>query len=277
MGSCFSKCRTNNRKSDPTSSPLDSQGNVQEKAVISQSLAPPPMLPFPAPPSPSKSTNFSSSSSSLSSCSCTTTSCSTNSSSTLTAKDRSFSNEFLWSCARENLHVIKLSSPIKLVSGYKDSSPASTEVILASPAKKGIPEKRLRPGSPNLSRQKSFRADNFGLSYGPQRMAATRTRSPSPSRRFEGRGSSPDSIPGTIFGQPLVNKQRSFRSASPHQNNGRKNNWVCKQGTMMTGSPLLCPRADLLGVRSVISGRADKDSVEDIDNPIISLDCFIFL
>lgn len=270
MGSCFSKYSTKKPKSDQPS-PFKSDDHVQEKSVISQSFESRTTLPLPAAhSSQSKSTSFSSS--------CMTTSCSSNSSSTLTSKERSFSNEFLWSCARENLHVIKLSSPVKPVLSFTDVNPAGSVTVLAPPVKQIILEKRARPGSPNLSRQKSFRDDQCDFLYGPQRMAAP-TRSPSPSRRYEGelrRSSSPHYIPRTNYVQPSLRKQCSFRSASPNHNISRRNNWGNKQCSTM-GSPLLCPKADRVAVRSVISGHANAESAEDMDNPLISLDCFIFL
>lgn len=274
MGSCISKCRARQPRSLPQS-PSQSHNHVQDKLVISRS---PPKLPSP-PASPAKSTTFSSSRSTLSN-TCTTSSCSSSStSSTLTSKDRSFSNEFLWSCARENPHVIKINNLVKPILSPADRILAEPITVLAPTPKQSIPEKRARPGSPNLSRQKSFRADacseNCDLAF-----ALPSWRLPSPSRRFGGdlrRGSSSvHSTPGRNYMQPSLRKQCTFRPASPSNSIGKRNNWGSQQCCSIT-TELLCPKADQVAVKSVISTHADADSMEDIINPLISLDCFIFL
>ncbi|TQD97510.1 hypothetical protein C1H46_016911 [Malus baccata] len=115
MGSCISKC-------SPKKHFLQEFNNVQDKLVISQ---PPPRITIPPisasskiSPCPQSPCNSSSSASSIT---CTTSNSNSSASSLSLALstastvssskiDRSFSNEFLWSCYKENPHVNRINS-----------------------------------------------------------------------------------------------------------------------------------------------------------------------
>ncbi|KAK2659385.1 hypothetical protein Ddye_005918 [Dipteronia dyeriana] len=197
MGCCISKC--NPKKTHFFDEECDNN-LVQDKLVISQQQQPPktPNIHVsnkisPCPPSPPTS----SSSSNISSFTCTTSnttdSCSSSlstTSSVLSSKDRSFSNEFLWSCVKENPHIVRINSikeaSLALSTNYnKVQSPHKLQPSL----KQSIPKKRVRSNSPiTLNRQKSFRIDPAAADqrlHSSYSLSSTRTlRSPSPSIRF---------------------------------------------------------------------------------------------
>nr|GMD31000.1 CLK4-associating serine/arginine rich protein-like [Ipomoea batatas] len=178
MGSCFSKCK-------PKNSYLAEVEKDDGEHVKQQAISPaekPPVSPSPS--SASLTSLSSSSAASNSSYSFSSSSCS--------SKDRSFSNEFLRSCAKENQHVI-LMKPSKgnlaRTSSLRPSllsSPNAMPLKPSSPRRHvggSTPKKRPRSNSPTLVRQKSFRKDNLNTStacHFPNRAL----RSPSPSRRF---------------------------------------------------------------------------------------------
>ncbi|KAA8538373.1 hypothetical protein F0562_028081 [Nyssa sinensis] len=303
MGCCISKCRPKRKSHE------DQFNHVQDKLVISQAPVSPIPLSIRKPhspsPSPSSTTSFSSFSCTASnSCSLTaslslSSSCS---SSVLSPKDRSFSNEFLWSCVKENPHIMRVDTlkacPLHTVAtkvhARKLESPAKP---IVAPVKQSMPQrlvgstpqKRPRASSPNLTRQKSFRKE-------PEKPNSTnplpsRTlRSPSPSRRFTGdnyRGvltnTAKENCCKRLAGSKIhaVNSESScvrkenHRPASPNNNSSRnhafsRNNERC---IYQIGSKI-----DGIAVGEVVSN-AEMDCVpmEDIDNPLIALDCFIFL
>jgi|UniRef100_A0A2N9IUV0 hypothetical protein len=292
MGSCISKCRPKKKHS------LEEFHHVQDKLVISQTPKNP--IPHsnkisPSPPSPTSST------SSISSLTCTTgnTTSSTSSlstaSSALSSKDRSFSNEFLWSCVKENPHIIRinsirenaLSQAATRAHFQKSDLLAKTIMELEKQSLQrkvigSIPKKRVRSSSPApLTRQKSFRKEPEWPNVAHSLPSRT-LRSPSPSRRFNGdrcgrvmTNTTMESHSKRMLGKSSSMKMENLRSASPHNNSSRlrpclRNRETC---THRIGSKI-----DEMAVTKALSHN-DFDSIplEDIDNPLISLDCFIFL
>ncbi|KAI3417635.1 uncharacterized protein J3R85_014313 [Psidium guajava] len=323
MGSCFSRCRPQRHRSFPKD-PLDpyssssSSSLVQDKLVVSQQ-PPPKTHPLarsdrisPSPHSPSKSSSSSSATCSSSSAggakpsgvSCSSSSSST-ASSTLSSKDRSFSNEFLWSCAKENPHVLQIKSlKVNSLSSLADKFP---DVELGSPDKPrlaapvvrhAIPvnaaQKRTRASSPNLTRQKSFRADqtNGSLPSCTHSLPRRTSRSPSPSRRFDGgdkcRGIlvNPASDGGgseRLVATPKVSAPSNYagtnlrrdnvvRPPSPNNNPNRP-----IRPSLVHSETLLSRKIGPKVGERVLADHDMIDSVEDLNNPLISLDCFIFL
>ncbi|KAH7567962.1 hypothetical protein ACOSP7_009737 [Xanthoceras sorbifolium] len=296
MGCCISKC-----KPKKTYSLEDCYSHVQDKLVISQVQEPPKTTPnilvsnkiSPCPLSPP--TCSSSSSSFTCATSNTTDSCSSSlstASSVLSSKDRSFSNEFLWSCVKENPHIIRINSIKEASLGLSTSKVQAhnkldslAKSLRQSPLKQSIPQKRIRSSSPTtLTRQKSFRKEPAA----DQRFhsSSSRTlRSPSPNRIFNGDNNRTlkdqscskrmvdakvNAINSVSFSSYL--KRENFRPASPSNTTlmglrlALKNRETC---THRIGSKI-----DETAVQQAL---AHHESMEDIDNPLISLDCFIFL
>ncbi|KAL5558608.1 hypothetical protein UlMin_034819 [Ulmus minor] len=299
MGSCFSKCKPK-KHSKQEEQDQEFFQHVQDKQVIATK---PPSINIPisllnkispSPPSPSaNSTSSSVSSFTCSSTSANHTSISSSTSSTassiLTSKDRSFSNEFLYSCFKENPHIIRINS-------IKDSASKQTtyhnhqRVSTTS-------QKRVRSKSPTLTRQKSFRRD-----YQPEKPSSpynnslpSRTlRSPSPSRRFV----NGDHKGGGVFTNTQIKECHSKRSSS-----SSVASYLKKEQFLRPASPNNCSSTRLVRpylrsstinreafvhrigskIDEIAVGEAltqhelDTLPMEDIDNPLISLDCFIFL
>ncbi|KAF8014520.1 hypothetical protein BT93_H0361 [Corymbia citriodora subsp. variegata] len=305
MGSCFSKCRPQRRRSSPQEPPPDPSGGnlIQDKLMISQQPPPPPRprTPLahssrisPSPHSPSKSSCSSSATCSSSSftagsvkpSSVSCSSLSSTASSTLSSKDRSFSNDFLWSCAKENPHILqinslKVSSLLSLADKFPDvelGSPAKPR--LAAPARRAAPsnsaQKRARASSPNLTRQKSFRADqsNGSLPSCTHSLPRTTLRSPSPSRRFDG-GEKCRGISVNTVRENVVRPPSPSPSPSPNNNpNGPIRPSLVHSETLL--SRQIGPKASEIA-QGVLADHDMIDAVEDLNNPLISLDCFIFL
>ncbi|XVE55251.1 hypothetical protein DITRI_Ditri03aG0144300 [Diplodiscus trichospermus] len=301
MGSCISKCRPKKHHFC----------HVQDKLVISSQAAPKTPIPSvsnkisPFPVSPTIS-----SSSSISSFTCTTStssSCSSvsSSASVLSSKDRSFSNEFLWACVKENPHITRINS-IKEASLALSTTKSPNQKLdslvkpvvgparqAITPRKKGsTPLKRGRSRSPStLTRQKSLRMEPAGPNsayYLPGRSL----RSPSSSRRFIGDNSNRGILASTskeicsskrIVG-PKVNALSSMRKENLRPSSPKLSSHP---------SPLIKPclrnqetfihrissKIDESALRAALLSQQENDSItkEDIDNPLISLDCFVFL
>ncbi|XP_016165653.2 putative protein TPRXL [Arachis ipaensis] len=289
MGSCISKCK-----------PQHTKNVVQDKLVISQA-SPPPIILLPpkykispSPPSPTSSfTCTAATTTTTTTISSSSSSSSLSSASSFTSKDRSFSNEFLLSCYKDNPQISRINS---LTHHHAITSPSFSNnqkthnKVLASSST----HKRLRSNSPtNLTRQKSFRKDS----------------SPSPSTRFintnggdyykySANSSSMDTstVSKRMNGSPKVSSVQSCSrccassrnnnkaGASPNNNLGRLQ---CSSGLRhraMTRTLRVGSKIDENVVKQVVSSSnnsnnndMDLDLVEDIDNPLISLDCFIFL
>ncbi|PIN20849.1 hypothetical protein CDL12_06454 [Handroanthus impetiginosus] len=301
MGSCFSKCKPKKKFKEDCS-------HVHDKLVISQEPilsipqnTTPILLPSQKPLSPAPS---SSSTSSFSSFSCsnnskctlsssTSSSCSSSSSSSVViTKDRSFSNEFLWSCVKENPHIITRKPVVtanKIHSHNLSPSSLVPKVKLPSHQEKAVtPKKRARSNSPTLTRQKSFRKEQNPMTSTPNRGL----RSPSPSRRFNGENMSRTTTTN-------VTNENSYRRQSMSKGTNAANSCLKKESFRASPNRDLMMRSRNLSVRKkdvfcqqdsakIIDGVGDGDVddkgskemdivMEDINNPLIALDCFIFL
>ncbi|KAF5749079.1 hypothetical protein HS088_TW04G01041 [Tripterygium wilfordii] len=310
MGSCISTCR-------PKKSFTQECGCVQlqDKLVITQQVPTrtPKVSPIPVSnkisPYHSSPTASTSSNSSLTGTTSNTTtstairSCSSlsTSSSVLSSKDRSFSNEFLWSCLKENPHVLRInsirersfSSSTKIGSQKLNALDKSlAKQLIQEKVHLSIPQKRVRASSPStLTRQKSFRRDTSSSSL-PSRTL----RSPSPSRRFSAHGLNGDN--GRGFASTTQKTNCSARTVGS-KFGGISNNSVSSalkeslrppspiRNLNYLGTPLrnretcihrISSKIDEVAVGEALS-HLDNDLVlmEDIDNPLISLDCFIFM
>ncbi|CAN1176009.1 hypothetical protein LINPERHAP2_LOCUS32284, partial [Linum perenne] len=208
----------------------------------------------------------------------TTTSSSGSCSSVLTSKDRSFSNEFLWSCVKENPQILYLDS-IK-ESSYKLA--ADSPVWEQGKQSVSNLQKRVRSSSPsNLTRQKSFWGD-----YCDEGSVMS-----SPSRRFsdlESRGISSISIDENCSHRVTGVKLNAARSISAYVKKDESNFAApvtvysppaSKKKNRETLIHRISSKIDVLAVAEAMARyEGEFDAMEeDIDNPMISLDCFIFL
>ncbi|XP_022772341.1 uncharacterized serine-rich protein C215.13-like [Durio zibethinus] len=305
MGCCISKCR-------PKKHYIEDLSHVQDKVVISSSQAPKTPVPVsnkisPLPLSPTISSSSSVSSFTCTTSSNTTSSCSSlpSSSSVLSSKDRSFSNEFLWACVKENPHIIRINS-IKEASLALATTKSPLAKPTVAPVKQAIqamekgstPRKRGRSSSPStLTRQKSFRKEPDRLNsayYLPSRSL----RSPSPSRRFIGDTYSNRGILATTISKEICSSKRIVASKVNALNSVssslRKENFRPSSPTLSSHNPStplksclrnretfihrISSKLDESALRAALA-QQENDSIfmEDIDNPLISLDCFIFL
>ncbi|KAG6432574.1 hypothetical protein SASPL_104154 [Salvia splendens] len=266
MGSCISKCK-------PKKKSKEEDVVVQDKVAISRD--PPPteitIMPSHKPLSPISSTaSFSSFSCSAAATAASSVSSSSSSSysTNCVSKDRSFSNEFLRSCAKENPHAIAGLNVQKTAPLFPNEIPSRNLPPSPAPAVK----KRARAASPTLVRQKSFRKEpNRGI------------RSPSPSRRFNGDGnrifpfreSGYNGKPAGSGGCNAAPKRESFRGAVP-----RRESFRAPKAELSTSRVYSSVRK-IDGFREHISSKIEGKEIdvvmEDIDNPHIALDCFIFL
>ncbi|KAK9135053.1 hypothetical protein Syun_014383 [Stephania yunnanensis] len=264
-----------------------------------------------------------------------------------------FSNEFLWSCARENPHVITVSNDL-LVKGSTSScstshaspgkpigrvptkrgsntplkpnvvAPKAREVLNQSVGSR-TPQKRARASSPVLTRQKSLRRESPAeREVSPQQQPAISSisalhrrnvvsLSPTPSRRLRGeafRGVTKDVLKGPKDGSSHTAEIMTLKRKVMSTNN---TNCTFSERNLQqfANTGLLARRADDCGIirdssvskrvetyrhhvnngvekRNVAAGVVGARHIEqleglssllvnDIDNPLISLDCFIFL
>ncbi|GFY96542.1 hypothetical protein Acr_11g0008480 [Actinidia rufa] len=296
MGSCISKCKGKRMHNE------EPNHIVQDKLVISQApISPLPLSPTKHPLSP-QSTN---SISSISSFSCTasnntglcslTSSMSSSSSSSssvssslmfISSKEKSFSNEYLWSCVKENPQIIHIDHPTK----GKNSTLQMPKNVHAqklrlgsfepSPSRHVGSNKRVRVNSPTLSRQKSFRREQErpnSVNSEPNRTL----RWPSPSRRFGGennnsRGGLKNAHKENVVGSgSLYVRKENFRPSSPGNNLSRNRPCLTKRESRIYNVGF---KIDEIAAGEAVSNH-DDDAIpmEDIDNPLIALDCFIFL
>ncbi|XP_028781565.1 uncharacterized protein LOC114750070 [Neltuma alba] len=279
MGCCISKCGP-----DQHSLPLPASNHVEDKLVTSTSNKT-----SPSPPSPTSSaSSFTCPAFSNSTISSASSLSSASSSSALTSKDRSFSNDFLWSCYKDNPHIVRINSlkeaslslaPTK--SQISKTNPSTAASTLKPPQKSvgpSVPLKRVRSSSPvNLARQKSFRKEPERPNS-PCNVPNRTLRSPSPSRRFDGgsnnlskRTMGPKAN-GEAHSQSVTSLMRreNRRAASPNQSlQGLRRRENCDF------------KIEERVVKEVVESKHEIESgaamMEDIHNPLISLDCFIFL
>ncbi|CAI9755853.1 unnamed protein product [Fraxinus pennsylvanica] len=319
MGTCISKSRSKKKIKEDHS-------HVHDKLVISQdsvSVINPQITDRPVSPAPSSVSSASFSSFSCSnggpskvfSVALSSSSSSLCSSAALCTKDGSFSNEFLWSCVKENPHVIGLNQTKKCLEKsavysriqhqnslehlvkpvaepvLKNSTPE--EFFVDEMVQQATPKKRSRAASPTLVRQKSFRREHNSASSNPNRGLMS---SPSPSRRFTG-----DNISRTV--PTTVSRNNSCRNSSVilrantniSASSGRKKEYsrpqtACPSHDLTRRNAAITSKRDVINQR--INAKIDDVSIgevqrnqgmdmdlvlEDINNPLISLDCFIFL
>lgn len=320
MGCCVSKCRP-----DGKPSPEQHQNHFNFN-LLQDKLAPPPPTLYsstkisPSPPSPTSST------SSISSFTCTTSntissaSSLSTASSSLSSKDRSFSNDFLWSCYKDNPHITRINSlreaslsltpPTKptlhhrKLANINPSPPPKPNLLTRkqSPPSQSfsMPQKRVRSNSPtNLARQKSFRKDterSITVNYASN-MHSRSLGSPSPSRRYNGdKCGSGNLATDNVVSRRMMNTSKVSVTAVHSHHSGLPST---RKENVKAESPYICSRRVLNspGLRhnerctfeagSKVDETVAKDVVsdhdmdftlmEDINNPLISLDCFIFL
>lgn len=263
MGSCISKCKPKMMIKQHPSCNLDLNNLVHDKLlIIPQSpLTNPPCNSLsldlsnkisPYPPSPSPST------SSLSSFTCLSSATTLSSASTATSRSAPFSDDYLWSCYKQNPHVarinslkanalsspgraLRLNSPVKPVSPvfrHRPRQPSPQRVSRST----STPLKRVRPCSPSPSptppRQKSFRKEQ-------------RPPSPSPTRRV-----APAKGNSYLHSPAPMKKEISCI----HRISSKIDEVAAREAAS----------EDIQDFDTVVA-------MEDIDNPLISLDCFIFL
>ncbi|PWA98874.1 hypothetical protein CTI12_AA014580 [Artemisia annua] len=267
MGCCISKCTPPKRKSCHNLS-------VEDKLVISQS---PPSTPT-SPPRKRKTIQSPPSTTSASfTCSTQSSTCGSSSLSTASSissvgfskVDRSFSNDFLQSCAIENPQIIGLDPIKKIVEVKQATTPGSTQ-------------KRARASSPNLTRQKSFRVEKERVLNTIGNGRNMTMRSPSPSRRFNGYTSNYQRQQ-MVYSTNTRNEtnrmvKMSTRPPSPNRHVINKERPVYLKNKERFGYDVGSKVEDIQ-VGQVLS-KVDYTGpipMEDLDNPHIALDCFIFL
>ncbi|CAK9313558.1 unnamed protein product [Citrullus colocynthis] len=255
MGSCISKCKPKMMKQPPV---FDFNNLVQDKlVVIPQPLSPllttttttttTPSLSLnnkisPYPPSPSSSiSSFTCLSSTTTSSSSTNTSFSTASSSPSPIS----SHHYFPSSYHQNPHLLRINS-LKATAFPPLVKPVSPIIRHPSPQRvsRSTPQKRLRPASPSPIRQKSLRKEVL------QRPLS----SPSLSRRLSREKCRVDVAP---------------KSRSPARGSVMKKEISCIHR--------ISSKIDEVAVREAVGDLDAMVAMEDIDNPLISLDCFIFL
>ncbi|KAJ0257540.1 F242 protein [Hirschfeldia incana] len=227
------------------------------------------------------------------------------------SKERSFSNDFLRACYQENSHVARISSlresSLSLKNGHPNRSNSPVKPnrysttpnrAIATPERGTYGSKRTREPSPNhraLTRQKSFRKDQervimsssssltkgkFLKSPSPsRRYEGTFLKSPSPSRRYEGFLKSPS--PSRRFGMAegdlkVTSLSTSLRKDSldlsrlkTFPRNNRSETRIHRIGSKINTTT----------IKEVVESHMETDvpMFEEIGNPLIDLDCFIFL
>ncbi|XAR62864.1 hypothetical protein NMG60_11017772 [Bertholletia excelsa] len=287
MGSCFSKCKPN-RKNQEYRNPVEDKQVISQAPITSPLSSTEPSLSLSPPHSPtSSSTSFSSFSGTNSNTSGSLSLTSSSSSSILSSKERTFSNEFLRSCVKENPQIIHM-GPIKenLQKPMKIDSPEKSSIKLVKQRKidSTVTQKRGRSNSPTLTRQKSFRRGKERHNS-PSSLPRNDLRSPSPSRTDAGdkyRGKFANAQKEIGYKAKAVNsglssgRKENVRPTSPHKSS------VGHQACLMnrdTWSHRIGSKIDEIAVGDAVSEQDANATIprEEIDNPLIALDCFIFL
>ncbi|KAM3361019.1 putative protein TPRXL [Capsicum galapagoense] len=238
------------------------------------------------------------------------------SSSSSSFKDHSFSNDFLLSGAQEHDHILDIKKS-KVINGvtHQNASTMSTsgKKYLQSPLSSSssstlskppsprreynsttTPKKRPRANSPTMVRQKSFRKepdqqltkggnigdDNSTITSTYHHFPSPRTtlKSPSPSRRFP--SSLNDDMKESSFRKSITSKGNKGSVISRSSSLRRVNNFTPKNEGKIRNVLPISPKIDEMEIGEVKSNdHQDLDSflMEDINNPLIALDCFIFL
>ncbi|XP_026658623.2 uncharacterized protein LOC113462442 [Phoenix dactylifera] len=188
-------------------------------------------------------------------------------------KDRSFTNEFLLSCARENPHVIvldphkhRVTKPKPNKYPVKTSPPPSK--LVQGPQKQPIatgnqslPSKHARSSSPpTLANRKSIRTELSSAVPPPSSKlsppsAHWRSTNATIIRQRHEVGVSGNAVP-----LQLAARKEKTRRACVHQIHHTR----CQVGEN--------------GSRAVFSEHSSRiPLMEDLNNPLISMDCFVFL
>ncbi|KAF3606273.1 hypothetical protein DY000_02046088 [Brassica cretica] len=215
------------------------------------------------------------------------------------SKERSFSNDFLRACYQENSHVARISSlretSLSLKNGHPNrcNSPVKPNRYSTTPNRANATQergtygsKRTREPSPNhraLTRQKSFRKDQESVIMSSSSSSLTKgkfLKSPSPSRRFEGsflKSPSPSRRFGVREGDLKVTSlSTSLRKDSLDLSRLKT---FPKNNRSETRIHRISSKINTTTIREVVE--SDKEPVvpmlEEIGNPLIDLDCFIFL
>ncbi|KAH0683364.1 hypothetical protein KY290_023472 [Solanum tuberosum] len=322
MGSCISKC---NPQKNPQEDDDQHHECVKDKLVISQApvspkihvpsstIQPPRKLVSSSPSSSSCSVSLSSFSSTATNVTLSSSlSSSSSSSSSSYFKDRSFSNDFLLSCAQEHDHILDIkknkvshqnTSTMSTSAKKYSRSPSSSSTTLSKPPSPQrecnsttTPKKRPRANSPIMVRQKSFRKEhdqqlmikgsNIGNNHTSSitstyhHFPSTRTtlKSPSPSRRFP--SNSNGDMKENSFRKSIASKGNNGSVISRSSSLRRENHFTPKNDGKMRNVFPISPKIDEMEIgEEVKSNDQDLDSflMEDINNPLIALDCFIFL
>ncbi|KAI3522297.1 hypothetical protein L1887_11826 [Cichorium endivia] len=269
MGCCISKCKSKRKRLDVN------PNSIEDKLVISQSPTPPSQPPkrrnVQSPPSTTPaSLTLSSASSSLSSASSSSSLLSSSSSSSVgfCKVERSFSNDFLQSCAKENPQIVVL-DPNKNIRQLQQLVPGSKQ-------------KRARASSPTLTRQKSIRVEKE-RSPNTYLNGRSTMRSPSPSRRFSGLTSN-HQRPLVLYTTNAYSHESrclvkaNSRPPSPNRNVISKERPMYPKNKEKHGY-VIGPNVGGVGVGEVSStvNYSGPVAMTDIDNSHVALDCFIFL
>lgn len=245
----------------------------------------------PIQPSTTSNSSLSSSSSSLSTAS-----------SISVSKERSFSNDFLRACYQENSHVARIHSLREASLSMKTTKPGypsrfdspvlpyrySTTPNRAyeDPKRGSNCSKRTREPSPNhraLTRQKSFRQDQERVIMSSSSNSLTKgkyLKSPSPSRRYEGnflKSPSPSRRFGMTATDLTVKSVSSCVRKDSLDLSGRK---TChKSNRSEPRIHRISSKIDETIIREVITNHKEPvvPIFEEVGNPLIDLDCFIFL
>lgn len=279
MGSCFSKCKP---KKKQVKEEHPSHGHVHDKLVISRDPDPEitksplhkPLSPAPSTSSTGYFSSFSCSAASKSAAMAAATSISSSSSlssssssssyTTSVLKDRSFSNEFLWSCAKENPHVVGLNVEKTALFPNKIHSQNLPLTVTT-------PKKRTRAASPPLVRQKSFRKEQNSPNRG--------LKSPSPGRRFNGDSNRIFPVKESYYRKPVVSRGNNAVGSTPKREIFRAPAPATPNRELSISREYSVRKIDAFSehISSKIDGREVDVMMEDINNPLIALDCFIFL
>ncbi|KAF8082459.1 hypothetical protein N665_0824s0007 [Sinapis alba] len=233
-------------------------------------------------PSTTSNSSLTSSSSSLSTAS-----------SVSVSKERSFSNDFLRACYQENSHVARISSlresSLSLKNGHpnRSNSPVKPNRYSTTPNRaNATPErgtygsKRTREPSPNhraLTRQKSFRKDQERVIMSSSNSLAKGKflKSPSPSRRYEGSFMKSPS-PSRRFA--MAEGDMKVTSLSTSLDLSRLKTFP-KNNRSETRIHRISSKINTTTIKEVVESHKELDvpMLEEIGNPLIDLDCFIFL
>ncbi|CAH8327522.1 unnamed protein product [Eruca vesicaria subsp. sativa] len=214
------------------------------------------------------------------------------------SKERCFSNDFLRACYQENSHVARISSlreaslslkNAKTGNPNRSNSPVKPNRYSTTPNRaNATPErviygsKRTREPSPNhraLTRQKSFRKDQetFAMCSSNSLTKGKFLKSPSPSRRFERCSPSPSRRFGMAEGDLKVTSlSTSLRKDSLDLSRLKT---FPKNNRSETRIHRISSKINTTTIKEVVESHVEPvvPMLEEIGNPLIDLDCFIFL